>query len=51
MDDMTAKRVDEYIDKEGSNGHERKKRVKEKLDKEGGPNGRHGREESPSRVT
>ena len=26
MDDMTAKRVDEYIDKEGSNGrHEREK--------------------------
>ena len=27
------------------------KRVKEQLDKEGGPNGRHDREESPSRVT
>ena len=27
------------------------RRVKEQLDKEGGPNGRHDREENPSRVT
>ena len=27
------------------------KRVKAKIDKEGGPNGRHDREESPSRET
>ena len=27
------------------------KRVKEQLDKEGAPNGRHDREENPSRVT
>ena len=26
------------------------KRVKEQLDKQGGPNGRHDREESPSRM-
>ena len=51
--DMTEKRIlQKNLTKKGAQLDDMtEKRVKEQLDKEGGPNGRHDREESPSRVT